>query len=270
MNTPFVEGLLEHGYSVYSQTIEDGLVEEIFKNIGTTNKYFIEFGCWNGVHLSNTANLRLNEKWNGLLLEGNKEKAKGYDYVKHAFITADNVNDIFAENNVPAEYDLLSIDIDGNDYWVWKAIDESRFSARVVIIEYNGNFADQHRSCAIKYDSSLDSTVASINYYNATIPALKKLGESKGYSLIFRVNLHNLFFVKTELLHEDDRNIPLDMFLNKDGTARFYKEENEINKTFSDSKVYGDTILKKHWNNYADTSISIYWEQDFTKEWIDV
>jgi len=254
---PFVKTLLQHGKSVYSQTIEDGIIEEIFSNIGTANKYFAEIGAWDGVSLSNTANLRLNMGWSGLLLEGNKEKASHYDYVVNTMVTAENINNIFDENKVPREFDLLSIDIDGNDYWVWKAIDENRFNARVVIIEYNCNFEDQHRSCAIKYSPDMDSTIPSIYYYSATISALKKLGESKGYSLIFRVNLHNLFFVKTELLHEDDRNIPLEMFLNKDGITRPHLEE------------YG-WCPPPHWNCYADTMLTIYWNQDFTKEWIEV
>jgi hypothetical protein len=257
---PFVKNILDNKKHIYSQTIEDGVIEQIFKNIGTTNKYFVEFGAWDGIAFSNTANLRINEGWKGLLLEGNKEKADQFDYVTHSFITAENINDLFEKNNVPKQFDLLSIDIDGNDYWIWKAIDESRFEARVVIIEYNCNFPDQNLSCAIKYSSELDSTNPSIYYYSATIPALKKLGESKGYSLIFRVNLHNLFFVKTELLHEEDINIPLEMFLNKDGKARHHS----LNP--KGPIVYGDTALNPHWNRYADTEIAIYWHQDFTKE----
>lgn len=265
-NVPFVKNLIKNKKKIYSQTIEDGIIEEIYKNIGVTNKYFVEFGAWDGINLSNTANLRINEGWKGLLLEGNKEKAMQHNYVTHAFVNAENINSIFEKNNVPKNFDLLSIDIDGNDYWVWKAIDENRFNARVVIIEYNCNFPDQYASKAIKYSPEVDTTIPSVHYYSATIPALKKLGESKGYSLVFRVNLHNLFFIKTELLHDDDKNIPLEMFLNKGGVAKNYKTDVKN----SNSIIYGDTVLQPHWNCYADTSISIYWNQDFTKEWIEV
>lgn len=264
---PFVKNLIKNKKSIFSQTIEDGIIEEIFKNIGTTNKYFVEFGAWDGTHLSNTANLRINEKWMGLLLEGNEKKAEEHSHITHAFVTAENINKLFEVNNVPKEFDLMSIDIDGNDFWVWNAIDDSKFSPRVVIIEYNCNFADQYRSCAVKYCPETDTTIPSIYYYSASIPALKKLGESKGYSLVFRVNLHNLFFIKTELLNDDDINIPLNMFLNKDGKAKKYKSD--IYKG-SDAIIYGDTSLAPHWNEYANSSISIYWDHDPTKEWVNI
>lgn len=257
VSVPFAKNLLGKGKKIYSQTIEDGVIEEIFRNIGTTNKYFIEFGCWDAVHLSNTANLRLNEGWNGLLLEGNEVRAAENDCVTQAFITADNINSIFEENNVPKEFDFMSIDIDGNDFWVWKAIDADKFDARVVIIEFNCNFADQYRSCAIKYSPKMDTRDPSIHYYSATIPALKKLGESKGYSLIFRVNHQNLVFVKTDLLHDDDKNIPLRMFLNKDGI------------TPSRPANY-DFKPKPHWNEYASSELTIAWDQDFKREWVEI
>lgn len=236
MKKEFATKLIDYRKRVFSQTIEDGIIEGIFDNIGTTNKYFIEFGAWDGVAFSNTANLRINEGWNGLLLEGNKDKADKLEYVKHAFLTSENINDHFEKHNVPKEFDLLSIDLDGNDYWIWKAIDENRFRPRVVVAEFNCNFPDQKESKAIKYQPELDSTIPSINYYGASIPAFKKLAESKGYSLIFRVNNHNLFFVDNKLLHD----------------------------------VFYGVNMKPHWNKYADTSINIWWPQRFDKEWVTV
>jgi hypothetical protein len=274
----FAKKLINYRKRIHSQTIEDGIIEGIFDNIGTTNKYFIEFGAWDGVKLSNTANLRINEGWDGLLLEGNKQKADKLDYIKHAFLTAENVNQHFENNNVPKTYDLLSIDLDGNDYWIWKAIDETKFKARVVVVEFNCNIPDQTESIAIKYSPELDTTVPSINYYGASISAFKKLGELKGYSLIFRVNNHNLFFVDTNLLHEEDINIPLEMFLNKEISYkqdRKDKNANELKNVFNyDKKLlhdvfYGEDMIP-HWNEYADTSINIWWPQRFDKEWIKV
>lgn len=250
----FVKNLLSYKKHVYSQSIEDGIIEGIFDNIGTTNKYFVEFGCWDGLHLSNTANLRLYKDWAGLLMEGNLERAQSNPIVKHEYITVKNVNNLFEKYRMPKQYDFLSIDIDGNDFWIWDAIDENRFDARVVCIEYNCNFPDQLRSCAIKYSPEMDTREPSIYYYSASIPALKKLGESKGYSLIFRVNLHNLFFVRSDLLHPDDRNIPVEMFLNKDCKA-----------------IYDHTTPPQpHWNEYADTRINIFWHQDFKREWVEI
>ena len=109
-----------------------------------------------------------------MLLEGNKEKADKLSHIKHAFLTAENINDHFKNNNVPKTFDLLSIDLDGNDYWIWKAIDENKFRARVVVVEYNCNIPNQKDSIAIKYTPELDSTVPSINYYRASSSAFKK------------------------------------------------------------------------------------------------
>lgn len=278
MKKPFVKKLINYRKRVFSQTIEDGIIEGIFDNIGVTNKYFIEFGAWDGVAFSNTANLRINEGWEGLLLEGNKDKSDKLDYVNHAFLTAENINDYFEKYKAPKSFDLLSIDLDGNDYWIWKAIDEDRFRSRVVVVEFNCNFPDQKESKAIKYTPELDSTIPSINYYGASIPAFKKLGESKGYSLIYRVNNHNLFFVDKTLLHDDDIDIPLEMFLNKDFKAT---QDSKSNKPDQSKNIYGydDKLLhdvfygknmQPHWNDYADTSINIWWPQRFDKEWTEV
>jgi hypothetical protein len=275
---PFAKTLINYRKRIYSQTIEDGIIEGIFKNIGTTNKYFVEFGAWDGTFLSNTGNLRINEGWNGLLMEGNKQKADQYDYVQHEFITAENINELFSKHNVPKEFDLLSVDLDGNDYWIWKALDETKFKARVVIVEFNCNMPNQLEPIAVKYSPELDTTDPSIYYYSATISAWKKLAESKGYSLIYRVNNHNLFFVDTSLLHEEDINIPIEMFLNKDNVTPV---DRPAPHGYENKNVYGyDTKLlhdvfygeeiQPHWNEYADVSLTKWWPQNLDKEWVTV
>jgi len=277
MKKEFVKNLINYRKRIYSQTIEDGIIEGIFENIGTSNKYFVEFGAWDGVAFSNTANLRINEGWNGLLLEGNKDKADKLNYIKHAFLTAENINEHFEKNNVPKVFDLLSIDLDGNDYWIWNAIDENRFRARVVVVEFNCNIPNQNDSIAIKYTPELDSTVPSINYYGASLSAFKKLGEEKGYSLIYRVNNHNLFFVDKTLLHDNDIDIPIEKFLNKNGLSELDTQATtkpNQNVYNYDDKLLLDVFYGKnmvpHWNEYADTSINIWWPQRFDKEWVKV
>src|SRR5215813_11132878 len=118
--------LTKYGFKVYSQTDEDGIIEEIFRRIGTTNKSFIEFGVESGIEC-NTAKL-LVEGWNGVWLEGAKEHIPKivqnfHDFFKddrlrlsNAMVTAENINALLREK-VSSEIDLLSIDIDGNDYW---------------------------------------------------------------------------------------------------------------------------------------------------------
>ena len=117
----------------YSQGGEDGVLLRIFEKIGVRHRYFVEFGAWDGLQLSNTANLRLNHGWSGLLLEGS-DRADGI-LVQRAHVDAENIESLFREYDVPPDFDLLSIDIDGNDYWVWKAIES--YSPSVVIVEYN-------------------------------------------------------------------------------------------------------------------------------------
>ena len=99
--------------------------------------------------------------------------------IKKEKVDASNINFLLAKYSVPREFDLLSIDIDSNDYYVWKALEG--YSPRIVVIEYNASFPPTE-SKTIKYDPNFvwDGT----NYYGASLLALKKLGQSKGYILI--------------------------------------------------------------------------------------
>ena len=104
---------------VFSQNSEDGVIERILEVIGTTNKYFVEFGVGSTGVECNTRYLA-QQGWQGLLMDAG---ARPDDpRIRRERITAENINDLFAKYQVPDEPDLLSIDIDGNDYWVWKAI----------------------------------------------------------------------------------------------------------------------------------------------------
>ncbi len=181
--------LLAYGFKVYSQHDEDGMIEEIFRRIGTTNRYFVEFGLGDG--LENCTTYLLLKEWSGAWIEGsaicyegilkNMAHAIGSGRLKarYSFITAANICQLFAEMNVAAEFDFLSIDIDRNDYWIWEALHEYR--PRVVAIEYNASWK-QTIACVVPYDASAvwDWT----NYYGASLKALENLGRKKGYSLV--------------------------------------------------------------------------------------
>jgi len=139
--------LNKYEYQVYSQNGEDGIIQEIFKRIGATNKFFVEFGVGNGLECNTL--LLLLKNWKGCWIDGSD---RDIDFIKQKFnflinkglsvtkslIKAENIEALFSSLKVPEELDLLSIDIDGNDYWVWKAI--SHYRPRVVVIEYNGMF----------------------------------------------------------------------------------------------------------------------------------
>jgi hypothetical protein len=189
---------------VYSQSGEDGALARIFELIGTSNRFFVEFGAWDGLNLSNTAHLRLDHGWTGLLMEGS-DRADDAP-VEREHIDADNVNALFAKYAVPERFDLLSIDIDGNDYWVWKAIEG--FTARVVVIEYNALFGNGV-SKAMRYDAKhiWDKTP----YHGASLAALRKLGQAKGYALIYTDSwAPNAFFVLRSELPADFVELPIE------------------------------------------------------------
>lgn len=212
--------LLLFEQKVFSQNGEDGILEEIFRRIGTTNKFFVEFGVGDG--LENNTSYLLLKGWSGVWIEGSVEfverirtafaplmvydgasvklagKLPGRLHVEQAFVTADNIEGLFAKSGVPPEFDLLSIDIDGNDYWVWKAIE--RYSPRVVVVEYNASLPPAVEWIkAYNPDALWDGTMN----FSASLKALEMLGVHKGYTLVgccFRGV--NAFFVRTDLVEQ--------------------------------------------------------------------
>jgi len=198
--------LLGYGFKVFSQNDEDGIIQEIFRRIGTQDKTFIEFGVGPGTEC-NTAKLLL-EGWRGLWIEGLKDHAnairrtlgsflgdKGRLKLTEATITAENINSLFAKAGFAGDVDLLSIDIDYNDYWVWKAIDTVR--PRVVVIEYNATLRPP-LSLTVPYGANTfwDGT----NYVGASLEALVRLGRTKGYRIVgCCIAGVNAFFVRDDL-----------------------------------------------------------------------
>ena len=124
--------LLRYGFKVYSQHDEDGIIQEIFRRIGATKRTFVEFGVETGIEC-NSVKLLI-EGWRGLWIESNAQACKNisstFDVflkdrrltLKQSLATAENINTLIKSGDLDGEIDLLSIDIDFNDYWVWKAI----------------------------------------------------------------------------------------------------------------------------------------------------
>ena len=177
----------------YSQNGEDGIIEAIVAAIGTTNRSYVEFGVEDGIE-SNTRSLMKHKGWTGLLMDGSHENPA--INLHREFITAENIEALFAKHDIPREFDLLSIDIDGNDYWVWKAIE--RYRPRVVIVEYNACIP-YAPAVTVPYDPefSWDKT----EYYGASLSALVALGRTKGYTLVCTDHCGvNAFFVRDDLI----------------------------------------------------------------------
>lgn len=179
-----------------SQNGEDGILQKIFGVIGTTNKYYIEFGAGNGHFGSNTKYLREKYGWKGLLLEGSCQENDAIN-LHRAFITAENICDLFRKYDVPEEFDLISVDIDGNDFYVWKSLAQC-YRPRVVVIECNKHF-NFNEDAVMKYDPNYlwNRSEAS----GASVLALYNLGRKLGYSLIYHESEGvNLFFVRDDVL----------------------------------------------------------------------
>uniref|UniRef100_A0A6C0DWR1 Methyltransferase FkbM domain-containing protein n=1 Tax=viral metagenome TaxID=1070528 RepID=A0A6C0DWR1_9ZZZZ len=209
---------------VLSQWGQDGVLEAIFDKIGTTNKYFVEFGSsGNDSGMGNTAYLR-RRGFSGLLMDGT-EKPYGNDVmdrqykVEIEFISASNVNNLFEKYNVPSEFDLLSIDIDGQDFHVWNAL--KGYNPRVVSIEMNYHMAPG-KDLVLYYDDNF--MWRGNERSGASVTALKHLGNKKGYSLVATC-MSDAIFVRNDLIY-DNNNSPL--FLNINDEFELVKLNTDI------------------------------------------
>jgi hypothetical protein len=197
-------------FKMFSQNGEDGIITEIFRRIGTTNRQFVEFGASSGDE-NNTVFL-LRQGWKGLWMDGDAAAVKraratfrseisgGQLTVIEAFITAENIEDLFRQGQVPDEFDVLSIDIDRNDYYVWEKI--AHYRPRCVVMEYNAGFPPT-MSWVVPYDPKAWGGNSFGDGNGASLKALEELGTKKGYSLV-ACDLCgvNAFFVRNDLLKD--------------------------------------------------------------------
>ncbi len=186
-------------FSLYSQNGEDGIIAKIFDVIPPKSRFCVEFGAFDGVTGSNTYLLRLQGGWRAILLDRMFEN-KEHNLFKE-FITAENINALFDKYQVPWELDFLCIDIDYNDFYVWKAINET-YRPAVVMIEYNATHLPNEDK-VVKYQPYFCG--GGSNYYGASILAMYNLGRSKGYSLVYADKGGvNLFFIRDDILEENN------------------------------------------------------------------
>jgi hypothetical protein len=196
------------GYCVASQNEEDGMLAEVFRRIGTKNKLFFEFGVGNG--LQNITFHMLLNGWKGWWIEINQPKVafmrqyfseainNGQLIIDDSHIDADNINAVCDKLSIPNEIDLLSIDIDGNDYHVFERM--KRVNARVVVLEYNPLYPPPMRLVG-GYDPSYSYTEQS--YIGASLQSLFELAESKGYQLVgTSISGINAIFVRKDLAND--------------------------------------------------------------------
>jgi hypothetical protein len=196
--------LTAHELRVFSQNGEDGVLAEIFNRIGVGQRWFVEFGVQDGSE-GTTVFLAQVMGWSGAFLEADSETYAGLERrfsanprvrTQHAAVEPDNIESLFADLAVPEEPDVVSIDVDGNDYWIWQAL--QRFRPRVVVIEYNGDL-DPASSLIMPYTRGYRWDHSS--GYGASLGALEALGHDKGYTLVHtELAGVNAFFVRSDLV----------------------------------------------------------------------
>jgi hypothetical protein len=201
--------LCANEFRVYSQWGEDGIIQYLLRHVSVSHKTFVEFGVEN-YQEANTRWLVEGHNWSGLVFDGSQQHTDAIKvdpiYWKHklqavcAFVDAENINGLIRGNGMSGSTGILSVDIDGIDYWVWKAIDV--VAPAIVVVEYNSLFGPT-KSVTVPYDPRFVRQKAhySWSYYGASLAALVGLGKTKGYSFVGSNSAgNNAFFVRHELL----------------------------------------------------------------------
>jgi hypothetical protein len=226
-----------------SQHNEDGLLLWIFSIIPECEKYCVEFGAWDGKYLSNTFNLIANHGWSGLLIEGNKKRVealkKNYPFKDKiiavnrlvGWSSKDSLDSILSEYNIPDNFDLLSIDIDNNDYHVWKAL--TRFQPKVVVIEFNSEIPND-----IEFIQEADQKV----YQGTSLKSMVLLAKEKGYQLV-EVTSTNAFFVDSKYY---------DLFKITDNSLETINPQKPFPRVYQlfDGTVVLTESFKLRWSNF--------------------
>lgn len=208
--------LNKYEYQVYSQNGEDGLINEILRRLDIKNGTFVEIGVQNGLE-TNTTYL-LMQGWKGLWIEADNEFYEQIETtfrkellskdlaLSKNFVNCENIEAILDIHNLPVDFEVLSIDIDSNDYWIWKKIE--KYNPKVVVIEYNAFFPSSDM-WIMDYDP--EKTWDSSTVFNASLRSLNNLANEKGYQLVAcSINGVNAFFIRKDLINDRFKILELD------------------------------------------------------------
>lgn len=200
--------LADREFKVFSQWGEDGIIHHLIREVPVACRIFVEFGVEDYTE-ANTRFLLVQDNWSGLIFDGSEENIrtvkKDAIYWRHnlkavaSFVTRENINALLRDNGLSGEIGLLSIDVDGNDYWIWEAIDA--VEPALVVVEYNARFGGE-RAVTVPYDPAFVRSTAhhSMIYYGASLAALVALGRRKGYDFVGANSAgNNAFFVRRDL-----------------------------------------------------------------------
>ncbi|MEO0311638.1 MAG: hypothetical protein RIQ89_1295 [Bacteroidota bacterium] len=249
-------------FSVFSQWGDDGIIQFLTYYLGLKNGTFMEFGVENYTE-SNTRFLLMNNNWKGLVIDGSETNIhqikNSYYFWKYDltalthFVTCENINRIITENGFANDIDLLHIDIDGNDYWIWESI--NTIDPTIVIVEYNSVFGIENPA-SIPYEPNFQRKVAHYSnlYFGCSISALIHLAATKGYIFIgTNSNGNNAYFVK------ESKAKNLKQISAQEGAvmARFRESRNQSGElTYLDQKAGLACIKGLPIQNVVDQSIS--------------
>lgn len=255
-----VKSLADVEFKIFSQNNEDGIIQYLISHVPISNKIFIEFGVGD-YRESNTRFLLLYNNWKGLVIDSEKKfvsRIHSYDfYWRHnltaieAFITKNSINDLFKNNGFAGDIGLLSIDIDGNDYWVWEAI--TVIQPRIVICEYNNVFG-KDVAVTIPYNESFNRNKAHYSnlYFGVSLKALCLLAEKKGYKFAGSDSSGtNAFFVRNDIANNIVQRSSEEGFVqgaareSRDTNGRLtYVSGNDRIKLIANEKVF-DVLTQK-------------------------
>lgn len=206
-----LERLQDAEFKVFSQFGEDGVLQYLIRETGITRKEstFVEFGVQNYLE-SNTRFLLVNDHWRGMIIDGSKHNM---DYVRNqdfywrydltavdAWIDRENINQLIGDAGFHGDIGILSVDIDGNDYWVWERI--SVVNPVIVVVEWNSVFGSKH-PVSVPYNTTFQREKAHYSnlFWGASIAAFEYLASCKGYVLLGSNTAgNNLFFVRRDRL----------------------------------------------------------------------
>lgn len=250
-------------YNRFSQNGEDGIIEKVFEIIPKEQNYWcVEFGAWDGKYLSNTYKLLKEENWKGILIEGNSKKfvdlQKTYENSPHvillnkyvSFDGGNSLDNILKDTDIPVDFHLLSIDIDGNDYHVWDSL--KQYQPKLVVIEFNPTIPGdvefvQEKNMKVNQGNSLLSLV--------------NLGKTKGYELIAATHC-NAFFIDKNLFHH---------FNISDNSVQVLWKKTEFPRVF---QLYDGTLVLSDgfymiWHNYRVKEFDIQVFPKFLRKFYD-
>ena len=203
---PFPHNVLSQRFHVRSQNEEDGITLALVTLVGPGARRFVDLGA--GTNGGNCGFLADTCGWTGLMVDGSAARAARLAarfgqfevLARQAWITTDNVNALVRDNGMSDEIDLLSLDVDGNDYWIWQRLDAC--SPRIVILEFNPGFGAE-RAVTVQYDPAFDRANfrgVTWQYYGASLAAFVRLGHEKGYRLVLvEPRGQNAYFLRNDV-----------------------------------------------------------------------